>query len=73
MQETQVRSLGWKDPLKEEMATLLQYSCLENSMDRGAYSPQGHRELDTTEHTHISSPPHTHTHTFKERGFYFSF
>ena len=34
----------------------LQYSCLENSMDRGAwwtgYSPWGHKELDTTEHTH---------------------
>ena len=28
----------------------LQYSCLENSMDRGA-SPQGCRELDTTEVT----------------------
>ena len=31
----------------------LQYSCLENSMDRGAYlmgySLQGHKELDTTE------------------------
>ena len=32
----------------------LQYSCLENSMDRGAWqaSPWGHKELDTTEHTH---------------------
>ena len=30
-----------------------QYSCLENSMDRGAmgYSPWGCTELDTTEHT----------------------
>ena len=30
----------------------LQYSCLENSMDRGAwvgYSPWGHKESDTTE------------------------
>ena len=31
----------------------LQYSCLENSMDRGAwwatYSPRGHKESDTTE------------------------
>ena len=30
----------------------LQYSCLENSMDRGGlagYSPRGHKELDTTE------------------------
>ena len=32
----------------------LQYSCLENPMDRGAlvgYSPQGHKELDTIEAT----------------------
>ena len=36
MQETQVPSLCWEDPLEKEMATTLQYSCLENSMDRGA-------------------------------------
>ena len=27
----------------------LQYSCLEKLMDRGAYSPRGHKESDTTE------------------------
>ena len=37
MQETQVRSLGQEDPLEKGMATHFQYSCLENSMDRGAY------------------------------------
>ena len=34
----------------------LQYSCLENPMDRGAwqgYSPWGVKESDMTEHTHI--------------------
>ena len=36
MQETLVGSLGQEDPLEEGMATLLQYSCLENPMDRGA-------------------------------------
>ena len=35
MQEIRVQSLDGEDPLEEEMATL-QYSCLENSMDRGA-------------------------------------
>ena len=30
-----VRSLGEKDPLEKEVATLLQYSCLRNPMDRG--------------------------------------
>ena len=35
-QEAQVRSLGWEDPLETENGNLLQYSCLENPMDRGA-------------------------------------
>ena len=37
MQETHIRSLGGEDPPEEGMATNpLQYSCLENPMDRGA-------------------------------------
>ena len=36
MQETWVQFLGWEDPLEKEMATPLQYSCLENPMDGGA-------------------------------------
>ena len=36
MQGTRVPSLGWEDPLEEEMATYL-YSCLKNPMDRGAW------------------------------------
>ena len=34
MRETQVRSLGQKDPLEKGMST--HYSCLENFMGRGA-------------------------------------
>ena len=34
MRETQVRSLGWEDPLEKGMA---KYSCLENCMDKGAW------------------------------------
>ena len=34
-QQTQVQSLGWEDPLENGMATHSQYSCLEDSMDRG--------------------------------------
>ena len=33
-----------------------QYSCLENPINSGAwggYSPWGHKESDTTEHTHV--------------------
>ena len=37
MQETQVQSLGWKDHLGEGNGNPLQCSCLENSMDRGAW------------------------------------
>ena len=36
-QERQVQFLGWEDPLEEENGNPLQYSCLKNSMDRGAW------------------------------------
>ena len=37
MQETQVPSLGQEDPLEEGNGNPLQYSCLEDPMDRGAW------------------------------------
>ena len=37
MQEIWVQSLGWEDPLEKGMFSQLQYSCLESSMDRGAW------------------------------------
>ena len=37
MQETWVRSLGGEDPVEKEMTTHSQYSCVENSRDRGAW------------------------------------
>ena len=47
MQETQVRFLGREDSLEKGMATQgngspLQYSCLENPMDRGAWQATVH-------------------------------
>ena len=36
MQETWVQSLGWEDPLEKGYDYPLQYSCLENFMDKGA-------------------------------------
>ena len=53
----QVQFLGRKDSLEDRMTGFpggqddspLQYSCLENPMNRGAW--QGHTELDTTEAT----------------------
>ena len=40
MWETQVQSLGWEDPLEE--GNSLQYSCLENLVDRGAWRATVH-------------------------------
>ena len=37
IQETRVQSLDGEDPLEKRMATQSSYSCLENSMDRGAW------------------------------------
>ena len=37
MQETWVQSLGWEDPLEKGNVNPLQYLCLENPMDRGAW------------------------------------
>ena len=34
--ETRDRLLGWEDPLEEGMVNPLQYSCLENPMNREA-------------------------------------
>ena len=42
MQETQVQSLGGDDPLEKENGNPLQYSCLENSMDRVAWQVAVH-------------------------------
>ena len=40
MQKTWVQSLGQEDPLEKG---ILQYSCLENPMDRGAWWAAVHR------------------------------
>ena len=51
MKETQVRSLGQKDPLEKAMGYPLQYFCLGNPMDREAWwatVPWSRKESDTT-------------------------
>ena len=56
MQETQIQSLGQKDPLEEEMAT---HNFLPGEFHgQRSYSPWGHKQLDTTEQL-------THTHNIK--------
>ena len=50
--QTWVQSLGWEDPLREGNGNSLQYSCLEITIDRGAWwatVPWGHKGSDTTE------------------------
>ena len=37
----------------------LQYSCLENPMDGGAWCPWGRKESDTTEQLHFTYPIYT--------------
>ena len=56
MQETQVQSLDWENPLEKEMATHSRISCLENSKERGTWraTVQGVRKSQTR-------PEHAHT------------
>ena len=70
MQETWVRSMSQEDPLEKEMDNPLQYSCLENPVDRGAWQAVvrgGLKELDTTERLSACVCTHTHIHRGPER------
>ena len=57
MQETWIQLLGGEDPLEEEMATQLQYSYLDNPMDRGTSSVTDHGIAETQ----LSNWAPTHT------------
>ena len=52
MQEMQVRFLGWKDPLEEEMATHSSILAWETHGQKSLmrYSIGGHKESDAAEH-----------------------
>ena len=62
MQETQFCSLGWENPLENDLTTIifgfpLQYFCLENFLDRWSlvsYSPWSHKDWQTTERLTLS-------------------
>ena len=58
LQETQVLSLGWEDPLEKGMAihsSILAWK-IPWTEEPAGYSPRGHKELDTTKeltHTRV--------------------
>ena len=56
MQETWVRSLGWEDPLEEEMATYSSILAWEvpRTEESGRLKSMGRKESDMTEYTHTS-------------------
>ena len=55
MQETRVRSLGWKDPLEKEMAATPVFLPGKSHGRRNlvGYCPWGRKESDTTERLHF--------------------
>ena len=61
MQETWVSSLGWKDPLEKGNGNPIQYYCLENPMDGGAWwaTVQGVAKGRTPDKTSLSLLHHT--------------
>ena len=71
MQETRVQSLGWEDPLEEDMAP--HSSVLTGKIPRSLVdcSPQGLKESDTTEHAHACAHAHTHTHRISNMTYEF--
>ena len=64
-------SLGWEDPLGGGHGHQLRYSCLENSMDRGAWRATVHGaakrqtqlRMLVRARARAHTPTHTHTHT----------
>ena len=68
-QETRVWSLGWEDSPGGRNGNLLQYSCLENPMDRGAWwaTVHGVERSQTQLNTHAGS------YQTEEALFYFCF
>ena len=56
-----VQSLGWEDSSGGGHSNPIQYSCLGNSMDRGAWWATVHRVAKSR--TQLSDLAHTHTQT----------
>ena len=70
IQETQVWSLGREDSLEKGMTTQLQYSCLENLMDRGAWWAIQSMGVQRTGHDWVTK--HTHRQHIKKQRHHFA-
>ena len=74
MQETWVRSLGQKDPLKKEMSTHSSILAWEIrwTEEPGGLQSMGSEKSDMTDftytHTDTDAHAHTHTHTHTHKG-----
>ena len=66
MQETWVQAPGQEDSLEKEMATPLQYSCLENPMDPGAQQITIHGVASQTQLVTSSDKATTTTRDFSQ-------
>ena len=67
MQETQVQSLGWEDPLEKEVATHSSMLAWEISWteEPGGLCSLG---LQRVRHDFVTEDTHTHTHTHVPRN-----
>ena len=65
IQETQVQSLGWKDPLEKGMATHSSIRAWRIQWTKSlvGYSPWNHKESDTTERLTLSDIANVFTET----------
>ena len=62
MQETQVQSLVWEDPLEKKMTTNSNILAWETPWtEEPGYSPQGCTELDMTEQLNLEKEMATHS------------
>ena len=70
MQETQVQSLSWEDPLEKEMAAHSSTLAWRIPWGRSlvGYSPWGRKESDTTERLHSLTHSLTHSVIKKKKG-----
>ena len=67
MQETQVQSLGWEDPLKKAMAShssILLSGEFHGQRSLAGYSPWGRKELDMIERLNNMVPRYLVQHYF---------